>query len=232
MNFMSATTTSDRDVRQRALVPPERLAQCDAIVIGVGAIGRQVALQLAALGISRLTLFDDDLVQPENLAPQGYWPEDLNCPKVSATAQVCRRIHPVIHLRAVPARFKRSTFREMLFGSEPVIFCCVDSIVTRRMIWESTRSSALLFIDGRMNAEVLRVLAVDEPAIDSYYPSTLFAAGEAYIGACTARSTIYTASIAAGLMIHQFAKWLRGLPVDDDVTLNLLAAERTVGEPL
>jgi molybdopterin-synthase adenylyltransferase len=82
-----------------------------------------------------------------------------------------------------------------------------------------------------MSAEVLRVLAVDYPAIDSYYPSTLFAPEQAHAGACTARSTIYTASIAASLMIHQFAKWLRGLPVDGDVTLNLLAAEMTVGQP-
>ena len=229
MNALS-TTIPERDVRQRGLVPPARLAQCDAVVIGVGAIGRQVALQLAALGISRLTLFDDDLVQPENLAPQGYWPDDLNCPKVSATAQLCRRIHPVIHIRAVPARFKRSTLRELSFGSEPVIFCCVDSIVTRRMIWETIQPSAKFFVDGRMSAEVLRVIAVDQPVFDTHYARTLFTAEEAHVGACTARSTIYTASIAAGLMIHQFAKWLRGLPVDGDVTLNLLAAEMTVGE--
>src|SRR5208283_1053638 len=125
----------------------------------------------------------------------------------------------------------RSTLRDLPSDNNQIIFCCVDSIVTRRMVWETTRSSALLLIDGRMNAEVLRVLAVDDPASDHYYPSTLFAAAEAHIGACTARSTIYTASIAAGLMIHQFTKWLRGLPVDGDVTLNLLAAEMTVGEP-
>jgi phosphoglycerate dehydrogenase-like enzyme len=41
----------DRDIRQRDIVPPERLAQCHAVVIGVGAIGRQVALQLAAVGV-------------------------------------------------------------------------------------------------------------------------------------------------------------------------------------
>ena len=51
---------------------------------------------------------------------------------------------------------------------------------------------------------------------------------DAHVGPCTARSTIYTASIAAGLMVHQFAKWLRGLPVDPDLSLNLLAAELTV----
>ncbi len=231
---MSDITISDRDVRQRGLVPPARLARCNALVIGVGAIGRQVALQLAALGIPRLTLFDDDLVQPVNLAPQGYWPENLHQSKVQATAELCRRIHPPIRVTPIPERFKRSTLRDLPnlpTDKNRIIFCCVDNILTRRMVWEATRSSALLFVDGRMSAEVLRVLAVDDPAINRYYPSTLFAAGEAYVGACTARSTIYTASIAAGLMIHQFAKWLRGLPVDGDVTLNLLAAEMTIGEP-
>ncbi len=36
---------------------------------------------------------------------------------------------------------------------------------------------------------------------------------------------IYTASIAAGLGVSQFAKWLRGLPVEPDTALNLLTAE-------
>ena len=228
MNELS-TMMSDRDVRQRSLVPPERLARCHAVVIGVGAIGRQVALQLTALGIARLTLFDDDVVRTENLAPQGYWPADLNQAKVNATAQLCRRIQPLIRVEAIPERFKRSTPRQLFHHDEPVIFCCVDSIVTRRVIWETIRSSALFFVDGRMSAEVLRVLAVDQPAIDGDYARTLFAAEQAYVGACTARSTIYTAAIAAGLMLHQFTKWLRGLPVDADVMLNLLAAELTVG---
>ena len=49
------------------------------------------------------------------------------------------------------------------------------------------------------------------------------------MGSCTARSTIYSASIAAGLMVAQFARCLRGVPVVSDQTLNLLAAELTVG---
>src|ERR1022692_226643 len=104
---MSDNLTTDRDVRQRGLVPPEKLASCHVIVIGVGAIGRQVALQLAALGISWMTLFDDDIVQVENLAPQGYWPEDMKRPKVAATAEICRRIHPPIIILEMPERFKR-----------------------------------------------------------------------------------------------------------------------------
>jgi sulfur carrier protein ThiS adenylyltransferase len=115
-----------------------------------------------------------------------------------------------------------------------VVFACVDAIGTRRAVWEAVRSRAAFFVDGRMAAEVLRVLAVDSPATDAYYATTLFGAGEAYAGSCTARSTIYSASIAAGLMVGQFTKWLRDLLVDADLTLNLLSMELAVapGEPV
>lgn len=79
-----------------------------------------------------------------------------------------------------------------------------------------------------MSAEVLRVLVACDAAGREYYPSTLFAAGEAYAGACTAKSTIYCANIAAGLLLGQFTKWLRNLPVDPDLQINLLASEMTV----
>ena len=65
-----------------------------------------------------------------------------------------------------------------------------------------------------MSAEVVRVLATERPSADGYYATTLFAAADAHAAACTAKSTVYTASIAAGLMLGQFTKWLRGLPVD------------------
>jgi hypothetical protein len=31
-------------------------------------------------------------------------------------------------------------------------------------------------------------------------------------------------------MVHQFARWLRGLPLDRDVALNLLASEMIVAD--
>ena len=55
----SSNQLQDRDLRQREIVPPERLAACHGIVIGVGAIGRQITLQLAAVGIPRMTLILD-----------------------------------------------------------------------------------------------------------------------------------------------------------------------------
>ena len=222
----------DRDVRQRSLVPPERLATVTPVVIGVGAVGRQVAWQLAAIGVARMYLFDDDAVAVENLAPQGYAPSDLGTAKVDATARWCRQLRPDLGMVTSIDRFSRATARMLHDLTEPVVFMCVDSIATRRMIWHAVQRVAPLVIDGRMAAEVVRVLASDRPILDDYYASTLFSSADAYVGACTARSTIYAATIAAGLMVSQFARWLRGLRVIADQTLNLLAAELTVNEPL
>lgn len=223
MTHAPEVTTSDRDLRQRDLIPPEVLAKTSCTVIGVGAIGRQVALQLAAIGVPRLQLIDFDTVETVNLAPQGYLHDDLGRPKVQATADLCQQIHPMLDVVEINDRFRRSQHE---VGN--VVFCCVDSIDTRRLIWESVRDQVQFFCDGRMSGEVIRVLTVASEAGRSHYPTTLFSQGEAFQGACTARSTIYTANIAAGLMIQQFSRWLRHLPVDIDLQFNLLSSELSV----
>ena len=46
----------------------KRIMDCKATVIGVGAIGRQVAIQLTAIGVPHLQLIDFDHVEIGNLA--------------------------------------------------------------------------------------------------------------------------------------------------------------------
>jgi len=65
----------------------------------------------------------------------------------------------------------------------------------------------------RPRPEMCRTTRCDTPG-RTHYPSTLFTAEEAFTGSCTAKSTIFTANIAAGMMVEQFTKWLRGLPAD------------------
>ena len=80
----------------------------------------------------------------------------------------------------------------------------------------------------RLPSEVIRVLTATTPREFAHYETTLFHQAEAVAGSCTSKSTVYSASIAAGLMVHQFTRWLRYLPVDQDTTLSLLAGEMTV----
>jgi len=221
-----SVTVPDRDLRQRDIVPPEALARCKPTVIGVGAIGRQVALQLAAMGVPWLQLIDPQEVEPVNLACQGYLQDDLGRPKAQATADLCQQINYALEVHELQERFRRSMAGQVAVP-QAAIFCCVDSIETRRLIWEAVKEKVSFFADGRMSAEVVRVLtAADEPS-RSHYPTTLFSEGDAFRGSCTAKSTIFTANIAAGMMLEQFSRWLRRLLVDPDLTLNLLASELT-----
>jgi len=219
---MNAEQVKERYSRQQDIVPAERIAECKATVIGVGAIGRQVALQLAAMGIPWLQLIDFDTVETSNLASQGYLEGDLDRFKVDTTADLCWKINSNLQIDPHTERFRRS---------QPVgdaVFCCVDSIETRRLIWEALKNKVFFFCDGRMSAETMRVITACDYESRKHYPTTLFHAEEAFVGPCTARTTIYCASVAAGLIIAQFTKYLRQMPVEPDIQLNLLANELSV----
>ena len=218
-----SSSKEDRFVRQQDLVPQDRLATMQVTVIGVGAIGRQAALQLAAIGVPRIQLVDFDMVDLSNITTQGYLAADVGQAKVEATKSAIGLLDSVIQVECVQDRY-----RSRVAIGEAVI-CAVDSIDARTAIWRSAQTKCRFWCDGRMLGEVIRVLAVAEEQGRDYYPTTLFAQSEAQSGSCTARSTIYAASIAAGIMVHQFTRWLRGMPVDRDTVLNLLAGELCFG---
>jgi len=219
---MRPQRNEERYSRQKDIVPSEMIDACKATVIGVGAIGRQVALQLTAMGIPWLQLVDCDTVEISNLASQGYLEVDLGKLKVKATAELCEWIDSSIEIHTLAERFRRS----MEIGN--VVFSAVDSIQVRRLIWGAVADKVLFFCDGRMSAEVLRILTACDSDSRYHYPKTLFSAEEAYTGSCTAKTTIYCANVAAGLMISQFTRFLRHLPVDPDIQFNLLTSELTV----
>lgn len=216
------TDNHDRFIRQHDLVPEDELRRVRVSVIGVGAVGRQVALQLVALGAPRIQVIDFDSVEPTNVTTQGYCESDIDHPKVDATAAAMRRIDAAIDVEVVRDRYRPR------INVGDAVFCCVDSISARAAIWRSAGPRCRFWSDGRMLGEVIRVLAVADNVGRDHYPLTLFRQSEAQPGRCAARSTIYAANIVAGFMLHQFARWLRGQPVDPDVSLNLLASELTV----
>lgn len=231
-----ATTPVRRErlMRQQELVPEEALNRVSATVIGVGAIGRLLALQLAAIGIQRLQLIDFDVVDDTNVTTQGYGWQDVGQRKVEAVRSAVLAVDSSIQVAVVADRFRPIT------ATGTAVFSCVDSISARAAIWKTVRkrlsrslgasvpageSAADFWCDGRMLAETIRVLAVTSHRDCVHYESTLFSQTQAQAGRCTSRSTIYAASVAAGLMVHQFTRWLRGIPVDSDTLFNLLSMD-------
>jgi len=211
--------TNDRFVRQQTLVPREKLENLTATIIGIGAIGRQVSLQMASIGVPRIQLIDFDTVEFHNVTTQGYRASDIGQSKIDATATAINEIDSSILVERINDRFRP----KQVTGS--AVFCCVDSISARAAIWKHLGRRCEFWADGRMMGEVMRILTATDELSRSHYGSTLFSQSEAQTGACTSRSTIYTANIAAGLMVHQFTRWLRRLPNDVELSINLLGSE-------
>lgn len=209
----------DRFDRQSGLVPTDRLMKAWATVIGVGSIGRQVALQLTALGVPKLQLIDPDEVTRTNITSQGYLTSDIGRPKVEATGDSCHQLEHLLSVHEVRDRYRRK------HAVGPYVFCCVDSISARAAIWRSLESRCAFWADGRMLGETIRVLAADDDVSRRHYGTTLFPQAEAQAGSCTSHSTIYAANIAAALLVHQFVRHLRGSPLDPDAMFNLSAGE-------
>lgn len=218
---MSALPLPPRFERQEELVPRERIEQEVATVIGCGAIGRQVALQLTALGIPKIQLIDFDHVELSNVTSQGYLTLDVGRPKVEATGDACHQLENLLDVERIEDRFRPS------HAIGTAVFCCVDSISTRAAIWRSAEPRCRFWGDGRMLGEIVRVLVAGEQG-RKHYGTTLFPQAEAQAGRCTSRSTIYAASLAAALLVHQFTRYLRRLPLDVDASFNLLAGEYVV----
>lgn len=212
----------NRFSRQADLVPINEIEQCSATVIGVGAIGRQVAIQLASIGVPKIQLIDFDSVEDVNLAVQGFTEEDMNLPKVEAVARTLKAINSSIEVDIKNERFRRS----MEIGN--AMFVCVDDIEVREMIHRHTENRVSYFSDGRMSGESIRILTATSPSDHKFYKTTLFAKEEAQEGPCTAKSTIYSASGAACLMVAEFTKWLRGYPLSMDISFNLMTTELAV----
>ncbi len=94
----------ERYARLRALpgYDRNRLASSTFLVAGVGALGNEVAKDLALLGAGRLLLVDPDRVEASNLSRSVLFrPGDVGRPKVRAAARALRSLNPALEVEAV-----------------------------------------------------------------------------------------------------------------------------------
>jgi len=210
---------TERYSRQKDVVKLDLLQKEEISIIGVGAVGKNLSIQLTAMGVQNLHIVDFDQVEESNIASQGYWEGDIGKYKVDATSSYCLSINGSVNLRVDRDRYRK----KLKTGS--IVFSCVDSMAARKLLFESVSSKCKLFVDGRMASEVFRVLAVWDTKSADYYRTTLFDDSEAHRGSCTAKSTIYCASGIACFETQVLTKWLRGMELHKDTLVNLLSNE-------
>lgn len=179
--------------RQLDLIPMDKLGQAITI-IGAGAVGSHTALSLARMGFGNLTVWDNDTVSDENMNCQGYFADQITRPKVDALAENIERAVG-LKIRPVYDRY----YAQTLGG---IVIMAVDSMEVRKDIWQHCQTADWV-VDGRMGAEFAK-LFVMSPWKDKdreAYPKTLYSDDEAIHEPCTAKATIYCASLLSGLVV-------------------------------
>ncbi len=113
------------------LAGQERLAASRALVVGAGGLGAPVLAYLAAAGVGRIGIIDDDCVDESNLQRQILFEQaDIGRPKAEVAAQRLHALNPQITLDALQLRFDASNARELVRLYDVVIDCS-DRFTTR-----------------------------------------------------------------------------------------------------
>lgn len=165
-------------------------------IIGCGAIGSFLALQLAKMGFEDLEVWDFDNVSIENMSCQFFRFQDIGQMKTIALRNL------VADFTKVEIKVNSHKFvpRPDLTG---VVVLAVDSMSARKEIFEQLQKcfQVKVVLDPRMGAEDAALYVMnpfDEKDVASY-EKTLYTDANAVQERCTAKSTVYTANLLSGL---------------------------------
>ncbi len=116
----------------------QALLNASVAVVGAGGIGSPVIQYLAAAGVGRLRLIDDDVVDLSNLQRQTIFSmTDIGRPKVEAAAEWVRTTNPDVTVEPVRARIDGDNVRELLAGTDAIIDGC-DNFATRLAVSDAS----------------------------------------------------------------------------------------------
>src|SRR5581483_2366972 len=112
----------------------EKLQRSAVLVIGAGGLGCPALLYLAAAGVGRLVIVDDDRVEVSNLQRQVlYTSDDAGQPKAEAAARRLRALNPLIAIEARAERFTRANALALVRGVD-VVLDGSDNFSTRYLV--------------------------------------------------------------------------------------------------
>jgi molybdopterin-synthase adenylyltransferase len=115
-----------------------QLGRATVAVVGTGGIGAPALLYLAAAGVGRLLLIDDDRVDASNLQRQVIFATaDAGSPKVDAAAATLASLNPHVAVETQAERLDPGNAERLLAGADAVLDGS-DSFATRLAVSDAT----------------------------------------------------------------------------------------------
>lgn len=124
----------ERYVRQLEILGlegQEKLRKARVVVAGVGGLGSIVTMYLVAAGVGRVVLFDNGVLELNNLNRQIiYTEEDLGSHKVTAAVRRLKKLNSEVEVIGYAEDIRSSKFKEEVSNADLVVDC-LDNWMSR-----------------------------------------------------------------------------------------------------
>lgn len=177
------------------------------ILIGAGSVGSAVAMMLAKIGVTDLTVYDADRVRSHNVPSSVYGPRDVGKLKVEVLARWVMATAG-LRIKAVPRMYAG----EKLKGA---VIACVDTMEARKLIWNNVKGNALvsLYVDTRVAERLVSVFFTDwtECEAAGYYEHHLYPTSQTATRLCGRHGFKPIADFASAIAVNGLTQfWAEG----------------------
>ncbi|MGA8858292.1 MAG: ThiF family adenylyltransferase [Candidatus Bathyarchaeia archaeon] len=124
-----------------------RIRDSSVLLAGAGAIGNEVAKNLAMLGVGRIIIVDRDTVEMSNVSRMVFFEKsDLGKNKAEVLAKKIHRKYPFVQTIAFRGALERLPLKFYLDSN--VIVCGLDNVVSRIFLTQICRKYSVPLVDG------------------------------------------------------------------------------------
>ena len=126
----------------------ERLKAASVIVVGLGALGSPAATYLAAAGVGRLGVVDEDVVELSNLHRQPlHFTPDVGLSKAANAAVKLSALNPETLVDPYPVRLDAANAEAIVAGADLVVDCS-DSFETRYLVNDACCAQGIPLVEA------------------------------------------------------------------------------------
>jgi adenylyltransferase/sulfurtransferase len=135
----------------------QRLLDASVLVVGMGGLGCPLAMYLAAAGVGKLTIADDDTVELTNLQRQiAHGQQNVGESKVDSAAATLTGLNPDVELTLLNERLEGQDL-EQAIKNKTVVVDATDNFTTRFAINDACLKAQVPLVSGaaiRMEGQV------------------------------------------------------------------------------
>ncbi|HEY5970552.1 MAG TPA: HesA/MoeB/ThiF family protein [Pseudoxanthomonas sp.] len=155
----------------------QQFAAAHVLVVGAGGLGSPAALYLAASGVGKLTLIDDDVVDLTNLQRQIlHTHHRIGRNKAESGKETLSALNPEIEIIALAERADAARLRALV-ATCSVVLDCSDNYATRQAVNAACVAAAVPLVAGALDRFAGQLMVFDPRDAASPCYACVFAPG-------------------------------------------------------